>query len=427
MSVCRLGLCRVGGFLAALLAAAPAYAVCGDGVWEGDEPCDDGNDVANDACNQCRLSCERIFDGLTNHTCLHGAQGPFASAAAQTYPGVIYSDVSASHTYFTLTMSGEPGQNRSAALYSPGVNGLYAFYLNEPYPFSVLSPAGDAVPLLFDHGVSCAGAGAGSLTSVKVYELSSHDTYTITFGPTERASVSFAGELMEALRGGRPSPRFWNRDGDEYGGALAGLGACDYGEHSVIHVPGDCDDSDSNIHPGAPELCDGVDNDCSGDDDAGAEGLCDADDAGAACVAAGTAIRCGCAVDTDCEGEVTCNAAEQRCEAASGAGGASLGEGGRGIAGEATAGAASTAGRGESSVAGWSQSGGPGAGGEPSESEGGDERASDSGCSYSSRRGPSLAGPGLLAAVALGLLRRRLSVMAVPARRGHAGTVSHRL
>jgi MYXO-CTERM domain-containing protein len=410
MSFCQLELWRMAGFLAALLAAAPARAVCGDGVWEADEPCDDGNDVANDACNQCRLSCETIDVGLTNHTCGHGAQGPFVSTAAQSYPGVIYSEVSESHTYFTLTMSGEPGQNRSAALYRPSVDGLYAFYLKEPYPFSVLSPAGNEVPLLFEHGVSCAGAGAGSLTAVEVYELSSQDTYTLAFGPTERASVSFAGELMEDLRGRRPSPRFWNRDGDQYGGPLAGLGPCDYGEQqdAVIDVAGDCDDSDANTHPAAPEVCDGADNDCSGDDDAGAEGLCDADDAGAACVVAGAAIRCGCAVDADCAGEATCNAAVQRCEAASGAGGATFGEGGRGGAGEAAAaGAASDAGRWGSSVAGSSQSEGPGAGGEAAESGRGDMRASDSGCSHSSRRGPSSAGLGLLAAVALVRRRRR--------------------
>jgi N-acetylneuraminic acid mutarotase len=36
---------------------------------------------------------------------------------------------------------------------------------------------------------------------------------------------------------------------------------------------GDCDDANSSIHPGAPELCDGLDNNCSGQVDEDANGL----------------------------------------------------------------------------------------------------------------------------------------------------------
>ncbi|MDF3067244.1 MAG: hypothetical protein K0R38_2845 [Polyangiaceae bacterium] len=389
---------RASGLLAALLATAPAYAVCGDGVWEEEEPCDDGNDVPNDACNQCRLSCATIATATTTHTCGHGADGPFVSLPAQSYPGVVFTDISASHTYFTLTLSGEPGSNRSGVLYSPGSDGPYPFYLKEQYPLSVLPSTGDEVPVLFEHAVECAKA-PESLTWVKVYELVRSETYTIVFGPADSETVAVAIEYIQA------APQFEDRDGDAHGGALAGLNGCEY-EMPTVDTAGDCDDDDADIYPGAAERCDGADNDCSGDEDLGQEALCDGSIAGAACVNAGAAIRCGCAVDTDCEGNATCNAAEHLCEAGLGAD-ASSGEGGHGAAGEAdVAGAPSDVGRGGTSVGGASTSGAPGDG-EPSELASGDKPASD-GCSYHSRPSRvSSAGLVLLGAVALGARRRR--------------------
>jgi MYXO-CTERM domain-containing protein len=396
---------RVSGFLAALLATAPAHAVCGDGVWEEHEPCDDGNEVPTDACNQCRLSCEEVVTALTSHTCGHGANGPFVSAPAQSYPGFVFTDISSSHTYFTLTLSGEAGQNRSAVLYAPGQTGVYPFYLKEQYPFSVLSSAGEEVSLLFEHAVSCGsgGAGSGSLEWVKVYELLRSETYTIVFGPTDDETASVAIEYQGVYQ-----PMFWDHDGDGRGGVLAGATGCEYDAPTVEGVTGDCDDEDASIYPGAAESCDGLDRDCSGDEDAGATGLCNGDEAGAACVDAGAAIRCGCAVDADCEGEAICNVAEQRCEAASGAGGVTSGAGGSGDAGEASTAGAPTTDRGGTSASGSSGNGGPGVGGESADPESGDQPASDSGCGCrSTRGGPSSAGLGLLAAVALGALRRR--------------------
>ena len=93
-----------------------------------------------------------------------------------------------------------------------------------------------------------------------------------------------------------------------------------------------------------------------------------------------------------------------------GNGGATSGEGG-GDAGEAAAaGAPSDAGRSGMPIGGSSDSGGAGAGVEPSESGSGGKRASDSGCSYGSKhRGHSSTGLALLAAFALGLIRRQRS------------------
>ena len=74
--------------------------------------------------------------------------------------------------------------------------------------------------------------------------------------------------------------------------------------------PEDCWDGDASVFPGAPELCDGLDNDCSGtiDDVPDADG--DGADACSDCdddepdVRPGLAETCGDGLDNDCSGEV---------------------------------------------------------------------------------------------------------------------------
>jgi hypothetical protein len=82
-------------------------------------------------------------------------------------------------------------------------------------------------------------------------------------------------QWLPMMTGGASS--FWwaDADGDTYGDPF-----------NVIYAPtappffvansDDCDDTDSNIKPSAPEICDGIDNDCDGlvdDDDPGVQGL----------------------------------------------------------------------------------------------------------------------------------------------------------
>ncbi len=66
---------------------------------------------------------------------------------------------------------------------------------------------------------------------------------------------------------------YFDADGDSYGGFLLTQQACD-APTGYVASSNDCAELDANSFPGAPEVCDGVDNDCNGqiDEGSGASG-----------------------------------------------------------------------------------------------------------------------------------------------------------
>src|SRR5436190_2191641 len=60
--------------------------------------------------------------------------------------------------------------------------------------------------------------------------------------------------------------RYADADGDGFGNPATGVLVC-AGETDDVEDATDCDDTNAVVHPGAREICDGIDNNCNGNAD----------------------------------------------------------------------------------------------------------------------------------------------------------------
>jgi hypothetical protein len=88
---------------------------------------------------------------------------------------------------------------------------------------------------------------------------------------------------------------YQDADGDGFGDANSPQAACDQPVGTVSDNT-DCVDTDDTIYPGAPELCDGLDNDCDGSPE-----VCDAN---AACIENAGGYTCECNAGYEGDGQV---------------------------------------------------------------------------------------------------------------------------
>ncbi|MFZ9028937.1 MAG: MopE-related protein [Crocinitomicaceae bacterium] len=97
-------------------------------------------------------------------------------------------------------------------------------------------------------------------------------THTIQYlvSAQEGAAVAPATDSMEVIVTVNSNATWYeDLDGDNFGNSSVSQVSCDQPAGYVL-VDGDCDDADVSIYPGAPDICDNIDNDCDGsvDEDA---------------------------------------------------------------------------------------------------------------------------------------------------------------
>ena len=97
---------------------------------------------------------------------------------------------------------------------------------------------------------------------------------------------------------------YYDQDGDGYGIVESFLSDCEQPNPAFVSNFGDCSPTEPDIHPSAPEVCDGIDHNCDGliDYDADEDGYSDINCGGDDCDDENTLLNpsTGCPVGIDC-------------------------------------------------------------------------------------------------------------------------------
>jgi Putative metal-binding motif/Secretion system C-terminal sorting domain/Pregnancy-associated plasma protein-A/HYR domain/Receptor L domain len=178
---------------------------------------------------------------------------------------------------------------------------------------------------------TCAGAADGTITitatavgGTLVYSITGGSSYQTTnvfndvspgvydISVLAQGTSSCTATSSATVNAG-PTATTWYKDldGDGYTDGVTQVSCSQPTCFVATATTGDCNDNDGTIHPGASELCDGLDNDCDGnvpanEADADADGyrICDGDcdDTNAAVNPGATEVCNG--IDDDCDGDV---------------------------------------------------------------------------------------------------------------------------
>ncbi len=290
--VCLAGLCTLSS--------------CGDG-WADDargEQCDDGNATAGDGCEpDCTWSCEADPDCDDHDVCSGTETCDTGSHVCR--PGTPLSDGTA-----CTTAAGAAGRCRSGTCAREGCGNGTVDPGEECDDGNVTAGDGCETNCLYScHAAAdCRETPDNPCTDDSCATVAGGQACTHAFNtlPCNDGSVCTSNDVCA---GGACAGLRIDGDGDTYGPDAA--------------CGGDCNDTLASVHPGAVEVCNGVDDDCDGTTDNGAGMTC-ARGSSRACVTTGPGGSCAgteactsaCVWSGSCELAATesCNGSDDDCD-----------------------------------------------------------------------------------------------------------------
>jgi len=165
--------------------------------------------------------------------------------------------------------SAQPGDHTTDMVFGAGKNGSWAHFngaLDEIKIWSVLRtedelkedmvcvPLGNEPDLKAYYDFETGQPYGDNLAVTNFSNLAS------AYGPASVQNMAMSGTASNVVSGDLPSFLFQDLDGDGFGGASIG---CNFTGPSVTNS-GDCDDQNSAVNPNVLEICNGIDDDCSG-------------------------------------------------------------------------------------------------------------------------------------------------------------------